>query len=251
MNVLIAEDNAINQMVVKHTLQKLGATAVIANNGLEAIELLQSAHFDLILMDIQMPFKDGYETTCFIRNELQSQLPIIAMTAFAQKGEQQKCIDCGMNAYVSKPFTVEGLNNTIQSVLASPVAVHKSPHVLCNHNISIDLGLLYEISGNDEAFIKTMIQTFLENLPETFQKIETNIHANKWDEVSRSAHYAKSSLSVVKVRDLYDDMLQLETDARHKSNLAAIPNMFKRSQQKLQQVVHLLSENYNLNVQTV
>src|SRR5438128_1318805 len=140
-NVLVAEDNAINQMVVKHTLLKLGANADIAGDGAEAIEKFKKNKYDLILMDIQMPLMDGYETTAYIRNQLGSNVPIIAMTAFGLNGEDEKCYECGMNNYVSKPFTVENLGSVIQKVLSLPAEISANPHILLNKNVTVDLSM--------------------------------------------------------------------------------------------------------------
>jgi CheY-like chemotaxis protein len=104
--ILVAEDNAINQKVALYMLHKFGYAAQAASNGTEVLEHLSRSAYDLILMDIQMPELDGFETTRIIRksNKLYSQIPIIAMTANAMKGDEDKCFDAGMNDYISKPI---------------------------------------------------------------------------------------------------------------------------------------------------
>jgi CheY-like chemotaxis protein len=116
-NILIVDDNSINQMLVKYAFAKTGATTSVAENGNQAIELLQNNHFDAVLMDIYMPELDGYQATEIIRNKLHSTIPIIAMTALAMKGEEERCQTLGMNGYISKPFTTEVLFNAIKKVL--------------------------------------------------------------------------------------------------------------------------------------
>ena len=124
LDVLVAEDNPINQMVICEQLADLGFDTIdTADNGSEALALLAGRSYDLILMDCQMPELDGYETTRRIRNdELQRNepqpIPIIAATAHAMSGDQEKCLQAGMNAYVAKPFTSEKLRSVIQAVLA-------------------------------------------------------------------------------------------------------------------------------------
>lgn len=226
--VLVAEDNTINQMVVKHTLTKLGAIPDIAADGQEAVEKMKLNRYDLILMDIQMPLLDGYDTTKFIRNQLQSNIPIIAMTAFALKGEDDKCIECGMNGYVSKPFTIESLRAAIQSVLEVPVAATTNPYILSTSNVAVDIGMLYEIAGDDSAYINTMITTFLENMPKTLAKIEADLAAEDWDNLYRSAHYAKSSLSVIKISDTIDWVQKIEERAKAKHDVETIPALLNR-----------------------
>lgn len=117
LRVLLVEDNAVNQAVAVGMLRKLGIISVIAVcSGVEALVVLKQAKFDLVLMDIQMPDMDGYETTRCIR-ELEgaaAQTPIIAMTANAMDGDREKCIEAGMNDYLSKPIRLELLKEIIE-----------------------------------------------------------------------------------------------------------------------------------------
>ena len=231
-SVLVAEDNAINQMVVRHALMKLGASSDIANDGAEAIEKLKTREYDLVLMDIQMPIMDGYETTTYIRNQLKSSIPIIAMTAFALNGEEEKCFENGMNGYVSKPFTIESLSIAIQNVLSAPAEIFNNPYILGNKNVAVDLTMLYDVSGNDESYILTMIQTFLENMPQTLYKIEHSIQEKDWEAIFNSAHYAKSSLSVIKITEMFDWVSQVEMNANKGTNLETLPGLIAEIKEK-------------------
>jgi two-component system sensor histidine kinase/response regulator len=105
-SILVAEDNAINQKVVMHILNKFGYKALAAGNGKEVLDCLSRNTYDLILMDIQMPEMDGLEATRTIResDKTYNQIPIIAMTANAMKGDDDKCIEAGMDDYISKPI---------------------------------------------------------------------------------------------------------------------------------------------------
>ena len=124
LRILLAEDNKVNQLVAARLLGKRGHTVVIAGNGREALAALDepgSGGFDLILMDVQMPDMDGFEATGIIRAREKSSgahLPIIAMTAHAMKGDEERCLAAGMDGYVSKPIQVEQLFATIDSVLS-------------------------------------------------------------------------------------------------------------------------------------
>ncbi len=120
--ILIAEDNEINLLLVRLMIKNSFPNAVIleARNGLEVIEIYQSVPLDLILMDIQMPLKNGYETTTEIRQiELSKRTPIIALTAGILKEEKQKCLDLGMDDYISKPINSEELHSAILKVVDS------------------------------------------------------------------------------------------------------------------------------------
>ena len=118
---LVAEDNEVNQQLVEHVLRRGGGDVVLAGNGELAIRYLQqNNHYDLIIMDLQMPVLDGYAATQFIRNELQSSIPIIAMTATALIGEQLRCFEVGMNDYMTKPFEFTELYKRIVNLLENP-----------------------------------------------------------------------------------------------------------------------------------
>lgn len=118
LTILLAEDNLVNQKVASIHLEKLGHTVKVANNGIAAFKAFKSSEFDLIFMDVQMPEADGYEATGLIRNEERKKnagkrIPIIAMTANAMKGDKEKCIEAGMDDYISKPFTAKALKEIL------------------------------------------------------------------------------------------------------------------------------------------
>jgi CheY-like chemotaxis protein len=120
LRLLLAEDNRVNQAVATRVLEKMGHSVVIANNGLEAIALLAERHFDLVLMDVQMPELDGLTATRHIRAAevaTGAHMPIIAMTARAMKGDRERCLDAGTDGYVSKPINAADLKAAIQDAL--------------------------------------------------------------------------------------------------------------------------------------
>ncbi|MDB5192445.1 MAG: luxQ [Segetibacter sp.] len=242
--VLVAEDNAINQMVVKHTLLKLGALPDIAVDGVEAIEKIKTTKYDLVLMDIQMPRLDGYETARYIRNQLKNAVPIIAMTAFALTGEDEKCFESGMNGYISKPFTIESLHDSIKAVLETPSSLQDNPNILSNKEVAVDINMLYEIAGNDKAYIEMMIKTFLENIPGSLNKIEEAATNEDWENTYLAAHYTKSSLSVIKVDDMFDCVFKIEKNARNKVDLQSILPLVKKLKEKFAQAEQLLSSRF-------
>ena len=118
MRVLVAEDNPINQRVAESILLKRGHSVTIVNNGVEAVEAVRRELFDLILMDIQMPEMDGLEATRMIRSlgGARARIPIVAMTAHAMKGDDEKCLAAGMDHYLSKPFHKQQLLEMVENV---------------------------------------------------------------------------------------------------------------------------------------
>jgi CheY-like chemotaxis protein len=126
LRILLVEDNRVNQAVAVRLLEKRGHEVVVAENGKAAFEALEKQTFDFVLMDVQMPEMDGIEATAKIRaDELKSEkhVPIIAMTAHAMAGDKERCLEAGMDGYVSKPLRAEDLFSAIEAVLSIPVRV--------------------------------------------------------------------------------------------------------------------------------
>ena len=115
LSILLVEDNQVNQLVATSLLKKLGHRADPAENGLKALQALENNHYDLVLMDCQMPVMDGYEATQRIRQNPQwQQLPIIAVTANVMQGDREDCLASGMNDYITKPYKREELRAVIE-----------------------------------------------------------------------------------------------------------------------------------------
>lgn len=119
--ILLAEDNIVNQKVAVKILEKLGCRVDVVANGIEAVEMVQKFPYDLVLMDVQMPEMDGYEATQHLRTlekETLKHLPVIAMTANAMQGDREKCLEAGMDDYISKPIDKKILQTVIQNCVS-------------------------------------------------------------------------------------------------------------------------------------
>ncbi len=233
--VLLCEDNIINQRLAKKVIENFGFDITIVNNGQEGIDLLQKNHYDLILMDLQMPLMDGYQATIYIRNVLKSNIPIIAMTAHSLIGEQQKCYEIGMNAYVPKPFRQEVLFDKINSVIADPDPNHlstPSPTAVSGPDSgqgpgqspgqgpgqgpttkSVDLAYLKELSGGNPGFEKEMIELFIHKVPSDFGDLQKAITDGDMDSIKKLAHLLKSTMSLFNLDEPGNYLVQIETEA--------------------------------------
>ena len=169
--ILLVEDNAVNQRVVLAMLRKKSYKIDVAGNGQEALEKLDRAAepYNLILMDVQMPVLDGLETTRAIRRNAQwNSLPIIAMTAHAMIGDRERCLQAGMNAYISKPVQQAGLIALIEQHLASGSAYSSlmAPS-------GVEQLLTDKLMQQDKALVSDMLRLFMEVAPARLEKLET------------------------------------------------------------------------------
>src|SRR5450432_1376566 len=166
--ILVAEDNAMNQSLMRHLLSYWNLDFDIVNNGKEAIAALQQNDYRLLLMDIQMPVMDGYTATLKIRNELGMNIPIIAMTAHAMTGEREKCLCYGMNEYIPKPIREKELFQMIKNLLkpngGAAEMKNENSHPVRSYEF-LNLDYLKEVSGENAAFEIRMIEQFLRQVP--------------------------------------------------------------------------------------
>jgi signal transduction histidine kinase/CheY-like chemotaxis protein/HPt (histidine-containing phosphotransfer) domain-containing protein len=206
LKILLCEDNVLNQKLVKNVIFNFGFELDIAENGEIGIGLLSKNKYDLILMDLQMPVKDGYQTTKYIRNEMNMAIPIIAMTAHSLVGEQQLCFDVGMDAYVPKPFKQPVLLEAIRTVLSKEGKTQPKRKV--------NLSFLEEMAGEDTAFIKEMIQLFIERIPNETAQLEKAFHNNDNESVKNISHNMKSSLDIFMLKDLSNYLTIIEEEAK-------------------------------------
>ena len=215
---LIAEDNLVNQKVITHVLQKAGGIVDIANNGLEAISFLKkSTDYNLIIMDLQMPEMDGYAATKYIRTVMKISIPIIAMTASALKGEKSKCIEIGMNDYLSKPFDFAFIYKRISMLLGeTPVNDYTQIIEKPNNEKLFDLCLLEEM--DDNKYLSEILTLFLENTPNELNELQKACAADQFVDVYKMAHKLKSSTGLLKANSLLNILIKIEDSAKHEKN---------------------------------
>lgn len=245
--ILIAEDDFVNQKLINHSMQSTGAAFDIVGNGREAIELLMQGKYDMVLMDINMPEMDGFEATEYIRKNLKLKIPIIAMTGWSSKEDSNKIERIGMNGTLAKPFGLEMLYQVLNDILIAQEAVkfqqsEISTEAPKDDTLVVDLTMLNELSETDNEYKKTIINMFLDTMPETLQQLDAAHAAKDWDTLAKSAHYAKSSLSVINVEALRLLMGRIEMNAKKLENLDQLAAMIEDAKAKYARTVEYLQE---------
>jgi PAS domain S-box-containing protein len=222
--LLLVEDNEINQIVAKELLEKMGLKISIANNGLEAVEMVSRSGFDAVLMDIQMPGMDGYEATALIRKQARfeyDKLPIIAMTAHAMAGDREKALQAGLNDYVSKPIDVGQLSKTLLRWLppnpdelpaepVSPSVAEQARSVVPAWKAELDTQSALQRLGNNRALYERLLLMVRKSHPETARDIRAALQANDIALAHRLAHTLKSVAGTIGANSLQSAASRLE-----------------------------------------
>jgi PAS domain S-box-containing protein len=212
MRVLLAEDNFTNQQVALGILRKFGVSADAVANGTEALKSLETIPYDLVLMDVQMPEMDGYETTLRIRDRktavLNHDIPVIAMTAHAMVSDREKCLKMGMNDYVSKPISIDSLAGVLEKWLPKPPTPEYEGGAKANERQAEESGggtvstvwdkkkVLERLMG-DEDLLRTIMQGFMEDITLQIEKLERFIRSNDPQGAERQAHTIKGAAANV------------------------------------------------------
>ena len=220
-DVLLVEDNTINQQVAQELLQNMGLTVHVANNGIEALKKLRESHYDMVLMDIQMPEMDGYETTRRIRLEPEfSSLPVVAMTAHAMMSEREKCLAAGMNEHIPKPIDPEKLFVILNQWLKSTDYPYLADSGNLQEEENIDLpdslpGIdihwgIERIGGNKKLYRKLLID-FVDNHGNAIQLLEDGIASGDDEAVRREVHTLQGVAGNIGANELQQAAKEMES----------------------------------------
>lgn len=237
--ILVAEDNDINQKVIKNQLDLLGYAYDVADNGQQALELWSENHYSLLLTDLHMPIIDGYELTAAIRRQEtkgEKQLPIVAFTANATKGERNLCIEAGMNDYLPKPVPLESLQNKLEkwagevledrpqaglekevpekagSNTDSEASLIQSKRANGSAEFStLDVNVLIQLVGDNAGLIESFLSEYQLSAESAAVQIEDAYKAGQWKQVGELAHTLKSSSRSVGALALGEICAELES----------------------------------------
>lgn len=209
IKVLVAEDIALNQLLMKTLLDDFGFERDIAANGKIAIEKLQSKSYDIILMDLQMPEMNGFEATEYIRNTLNSKIPIIALTADVTTVDLAKCKAVGMNDYIAKPVDERLLYSKIIGLVKKPIlsASSKDIEAISGKKIKcIDLHYLTHRTKSDPKLMMEMISLYLEQTPPLINIMKHSFQKKDWDSLYSAVHKMIPSFSIMGISSDFENM---------------------------------------------
>ena len=241
LKILLAEDNLANQKLATGVLSKLGHQVTVAGNGRAAVDAWQSQTFDLILMDVQMPELDGFEATQLIRQleqPLGRHITIIAMTAHAMKGDRERCLESGMDEYLSKPIRSKQIAEKLFSVFgpsAGSQSVSTQVHSDSSTSPDIDWKTALEGVENDRELFATVIQAFLESNPASLIQMSTAVREKQPTALQRAAHSLKGELLALGATHAAETALKLEL-AGKANDWSEVQTAFDQFEQQLAQL---------------
>lgn len=227
LRVLLVEDIDFNQQLVRNIMRHWNCQLDIAANGKIALDYLNSKAYDVVLMDIQMPVMDGYEATQRIRSSSEPKIkniPIIALTAHASYAEADRCLQLGMNEYLSKPFRLNDLKTKILRVLGNYAPINPvSDNSTLNEDTLFDLTNLKEHAGEDTEFLTDILQEFLVDTESKINEMTELLKKGDLNELKRLAHSLKGVVLTVGMRKTAASVIQIETIIKKEQNPDAIP----------------------------
>ena len=232
LRILLAEDNGTNRLIATRILEKKGLHIDSVQNGQEALDIIQKKKYDLVLMDCQMPEMDGYEATRLIRKQEteyaiseEQRIPIIAMTAYALKGDREKCIAAGMDDYLIKPIDPQMLFTVLKKWLPQKKQTSDSnkykrrptetEKIVAND--FFDKAAFFSRLMNDRSLASMVITTFLSDLPIQLNNLRNSIETSDWNHAERVIHQIRGAAANMSCNRLYGKSLELENLIKEKN----------------------------------
>ncbi len=218
LRILVAEDNVVNQKVASRILQQLGYLPEVVSNGLEAIEALQRQKYDILFMDMQMPEMDGLEATRYIVSHwTNAERPrIVAMTANVMSGDRERCVEAGMDDYVSKPIRIEEIQNSLKRWGGPDDGARTAPPVASVP--LLDVGTIEGLKGlctpDDPTFFQDVIGMFLRQAPTLLRQLRKLAADNDAEGIRQASHNLKGACGNLGAKLMADICEKIETKAR-------------------------------------
>ena len=252
IKVLVVEDMALNQLLMKTLLDDFGFERDIADNGKIALEKLQHKSYDIILMDLQMPVMDGFETTDYIRNTMHSNIPIIALTADVTTVDLTKCKSAGMNDYISKPINERLLYSKIVGLIKTPVPIeHNENKTVSKETESektkyVNLDYLNQRTKSNPKLMLEMIALYLEHTPPLISSMKQSLKDKDWDLLQKAVHKMIPSFSIMGISPVFENIAKkIQEYASTEQQTDEIPDLVLQLDMVCTQVYNELEEEMN------
>lgn len=248
--ILVVDDNEINRLVATTILVNYGAETVEASNGKESIEFLANNKVDLVLMDVQMPVMNGFEAAKHIRFNIDSALPIIALTANAIKGDNLKCITAGMNDYLAKPFKEEDLLKMISGILKieGTTEVHQ-PATEINtapEPANYDISEIITISRGNDGFVKKMLKMFVEQVPAQVSEMKIKYQEAEFIIVGELAHRIKPTIDNMGIIASKACIREIEKIGKTGKDNGSLKELIQKLEKDINNAVESIKKDYEL-----
>ncbi|QJX46380.1 PAS domain S-box protein [Hymenobacter taeanensis] len=254
-HILLAEDNAVNQMLVRTMLEGWGLEVDVASSGPEALAKFWRRPYDVVLMDIQMPGLDGVATTRRLREHpdaARAATPVVALTAHAMQGEAERYLQAGLDAYLSKPFKEHDLFRTISGLLSGavpprPVPAPEPPAAAPDETAPLyNLTSLRRHTNSDEGFVRRLVNIFIQTTPPTVEQLEIGLANQDRSEIAATAHHLKSSVDGLGVQRLYPILRELEkaNSSPETVDFAQLASLVAQVRQTTDEVIKQLREEF-------
>jgi CheY-like chemotaxis protein len=250
LKVLVADDEEYNRLLFKKIFDTWKARCSLAENGMEALELLKEEKFDIVFMDLLMPGIDGIKTTRFIRDEMKissREMPVILISAAPVKEDWHMYLKAGVNSYLTKPFTEQTLlavimetwqnGNNVETESASS-AEEKKPETV----EKINLSNLNHISGGDQQFVRQMLESFITTTSRGLSAIREEIEGKNWDAAADQSHRIQPPCRHIGAMELYAILRNLEKSLRQRQNTDAAGLTAENAWQEFEEIKTLINE---------
>jgi len=234
LQILLAEDNTLNAKLVSVLFTREGIGLTLAKNGQEAIEKIKNEKYDLVLMDMEMPVMNGYQATSIIRQVLHNTIPIIAMTANRDAGEKKKCLQLGMNEYISKPIDAAFLFKTIHklvygrpTVLTKPV-IAKLPALRVSTEKVCNMGYLTGATRGNKKMMHNILTVFFKETGKELVMLKDAIVNSNYTAINGISHKIKSAFAILGISVLEPVFNEMEHLSKHSSGIVKIELLNRR-----------------------
>ena len=245
ISILLVDDNKVNQFLGKQILRNIGFTNVkVASDGPTALKMINDFEFDILLTDVEMPGMNGYELTTAVRQlgSVKNEITIIALTANATSEEQAHAMQLGMNDYLSKPYTPEELQTTLQKHIKPKGGFFISEYSTIPDARHSPVSSIYTMFNGNKDDVRILLLMLKAQIPECMDLLKTGILKSEWQKAFSAAHKLKSSVKLFNIDSLFKKAANIAELARNENDLQEIPGLYDELHSELQGILALINQ---------